>query len=126
MSTKPISTRTDEQTHSAVDQLSEDRGENMSGAAEEALQAGLKRLGYLDGGPTPARRLVEIVSTGVFHVGATLLAFSLFGSAAFFASGMGVMAASLGLALTGRFIIPRLEPGLTNRMPRVEVSRHGR
>jgi len=125
MAKKQLTTRADSETHSAVKRLQEDRHESMSKATEEAVGAGLQRMGYLDGGSTPARRLTETVATGVFHVGATLLLLSLFGPAAFFGMAMGALLGSLALAVVARGVIPRYEPHISNQIPTVEVSRHG-
>lgn len=123
---KPLATRVDEPTHSAVSALARDRGVSNSQAASEAVDAGLSRLGYGRGGSTPVRQAIGHVATGTFHVGATLLALSFLGSLSMFAAGMGVLSAGLALSLVGRYVVPRFEPALTNRLPRIEVSRYGR
>jgi len=128
MSTETIATRTDEQTNSAVEALSEDRShESKSKAAQEAIQTGLRELGYLDGGRTPASRLVDNVAIGIFHVGATLVGLAVVGiSSAFFVAGISVLVAALGLVGVSRFVVPRFEPAITNSLPQVEVKRYGR
>jgi len=121
-----IQSKVDADTSSAIDNLEDDRGtESTSKAVEIAVQTGLRRLGYLDGGRTPAQALAESVAVGVFHVGATLMGLALLGSFTFFGAAIGVLAASLSLAVGARVAIPRLEPRLTNSLPKIEVSRHG-
>jgi hypothetical protein len=123
MSGKPLSTRTDERTHSAVDCLSADRDVTKSAAVEAALQAGLCHLGYLGGGRTRAQRLLDHVAVGVFHVGATLVLLSLLGSLSLLVAGVATLAGSLAAVGISRAVIPRFEPGASAAIPRVEVGR---
>jgi len=121
MSTE-LATSTDESVSDAVARLKSDRGiESKSKAVECGLKAGLQRLGYLGGGKTPAQSLLNGVAVSVFHVGATLMMLSLFGSLAFFGAAIGVLGGSLALAVISRWAVPRVEPSLTNRLPRIEV-----
>lgn len=123
---EPLATRVDEATHSAVERLAEDRDISKSKATEDAVISGLARMGYRSGGPTPARGLIRSVAAGTFFVGATLLLLSLLGSLSLFGAGMGVMSASFGLTVVGRVVVPRFEPALTNRLPKIKVDRYGR
>jgi hypothetical protein len=123
---KTMSAYPDEQVHSEVEDLAEDRGVSKAEAAEEAIKSGLSRLGYRDGGQTPTRKIFEYVATGTFFSGTTLLLVSLLGSLSLFGAGVSVLSSSLGLALFSRLVIPRFEPELTNRLPRIEVNRYGR
>lgn len=119
---KNLTTNTNKSVSEAVDELQERRDiESRSKSVEVALKAGLRRLGYLGGGRTPAQSLLNGVAVSVFHVGATLMVLSLLGSLAFFGAAVGVLGGSLALAVISRWAVPRVEPGLTNRLPRIEV-----
>jgi len=118
----PLTFRADEETHAAVEELGRDRGLSKSKAAEEALQSGLNRQGYRDADSTAARRLANSVAIGIFHVGATLILLSLFGSLSLLFAGVGALAASLCFALGSTVLIPKFEPSLSNRLPTIEVK----
>lgn len=126
MSGRPITTRTDERTHAAVDRFADDDDLTKSDAAQTALQSGLKQLGYLGGGRTRAQRLLEHVAVGVFHVGATLVVLSLLGSLSLLFAGSGALFGALAVIAISRSVIPRYEPTLSARLPRIEVGTHGR
>jgi len=119
---KVISISTDEPTHTAVEQLQDDRDCSKSEAAETALSVGLDRLGYGRGAGTPAGRLVDVAAIGVFHVGATLVLLSLLGSVSLLFAGVGALFGSLGLTAVSRVVIPKLEPDLSNKLPSIEVQ----
>ena len=121
-----LATRVEQDVIDAVEELGRDRDVSKSKATEEAVLAGLARLGYRDGGPTPTRSIIGYVASGTFFAGTTLLLLSLLGSISLFGAGMGVLSTSLGLTLFGRYVVPRFEPELTNRLPRIEVNRYGR
>jgi len=120
-----LGTRADDDLHEAVESLGEDRGLGKSEAVEVALQAGVSRLGYRGDGHTPAQEVAYVTAAGMWFVAVTLIVLSVFGSVALIQAGVTVLFGALGVFASGRVVIPRVEPGLTNRLPRIEVSRYG-
>lgn len=118
---EPLSTRVDQQTYDAVDRLRDDRGGDRSAAVRDALSAGLSDLGYLNDGRTHAQRIAGQVATALLAVGATLVALSLAGSLSLLVAGVGVCAGAFSTTVVGRYVIPRYEPGLSRRIPSIEV-----
>jgi hypothetical protein len=119
----PLTVRTEESTHDAVEAFNDDRDcSSKSEAAEELLKAGLKRHGYAHGSATRATRSVSMLAIGTFHVGATLILLSLLGPLSLLVGGVAVMVASLTLSVVSRLVIPRFEPELSNRLPTIEVK----
>jgi len=118
-----LTTSTNESVSDAVAELESDYGtESKSKAVEIALKEGLRRFGYLDACQTRAQSLLNYLAVSVFNVGATLMLLSLFGSLAFFSAALGALVGSLGLALVSRWAVPHVEPSLSNRLPKIEVS----
>jgi len=101
--------------------------EHKSDAAREALMTGLSELGYLgDGvGLTPARRLAKHISRMLLYVAATLALLSVGYGLQFGVPAMGVAFGSLGVWLADRYILTEIEPAVTNKLPKVEVSTRG-
>lgn len=124
MSKPQVNSRVDPETKSAVKQLSRDRGyHNQSDAARDALEHGLKHYGYLDGvGLTPARRLARYVYRMLFHIAAVLLLLSIVTPLAFVLPAIGVFGGSVAMLLADRWVLRSIEPAVTNRLPRLEVS----
>jgi hypothetical protein len=126
MSRRTLGSDVPEEMHNAIDELREDRGwEHKSKAHRAAVEQGLAQLGYLDGGKTPAQRTVETVAVGLLCVGATLAVLSLLTSVTLLYGGLGVLFGALGTMVASRVVLPRFEPHVTNRLPRIEVTRHG-
>jgi hypothetical protein len=121
-----LGTRADDDLHEAVEALGDDRSLGKSEAVEVALRAGLSRLGYRPGGKTPAQQSAESLGVGVFTVGITLIVLSALGSVALLYAGVTTVFGALGVFASARVVIPRVEPGLTKRLPKIEVSRYGR
>jgi hypothetical protein len=125
MGTETVAASTDGETANAVGRLAEDRDITNSKAADQALRVGLSRLGYGAGGRTPAQETAEFVATGLWFVATTLIVLSALGSVALMYAGVTVLFGSLGVFASARVVIPRVEPGLTNRLPKIEVTRYG-
>jgi len=126
MSGKTLGSDVPDRIHDAVEQLRADRGlEHKSDAHRQAVERGLAQLGYLDGGPTAAQRAVETIAVGLLCIGATLAVLSALTSVALLYGGMGVLFGALGTMVASRAVLPRFEPAVTNRLPKIEVTRHG-
>jgi len=76
-------------------------------------------------GPTAAQRAVETIAVGLLCIGATLAVLSALTSVALLYGGMGVLFGALGTMVASRAVLPRFEPAVTNRLPKIEVTRHG-
>jgi len=126
MATKTVAAHTDEKTANEVEELGEDRDLSNSQAANRALQAGLGRLGYRDEGHTPGQEIAYSAATGLWFAAVTMLALSALGSIALQYASVTTLFGSLGVFASAKVAIPRVEPGLTNRLPKIEVSRYGR
>jgi len=115
-----VSTDVDE----AVDKLRRARGyEYTSDAARDAITAGLAELGYLGGDRrTPAQSLMHKVGELLLAVSMTLLVLSVVAGAEYTFAGVGVFVGAAIALLVERAVIPRLEPGLSQWLPMLEVS----
>lgn len=128
MSKRQLNSRVPEHVADAVERLQRDRRmEHTSDAAQEALRTGLAELGYLgDGvGLTPARRLAKHISRMLLYVAATLALLSVGYGLQFGIPAVGVAVGSLGVWLGDRYVLQEIEPAVTNKLPRVEVSKRG-
>jgi hypothetical protein len=123
-----LSVKVSDELGQSIDKLQRDRDWDRSKALREMLADGLEQNGYpTDGnGVTRGRRLVRLVALALFCVGATLVVLSFVSSAAFLGGGGGVLLAALSVTVAERTILPRMEPSLTNAIPKVQVIRHGR
>lgn len=126
MSRRTLGSDVPEQVHEAIEQLRDDRGlEHKADAHRQAVEQGLAQLGYLDGGRTAAQRGIETIAVGLLCVGTTLAVLSVLTTVALLYGGMGVLFGALGAMLASRVVLPRFEPAVTNRLPRIEVTRYG-
>jgi len=125
MSGTQISAYTDDDTADAVQDLAENRDLSQSQAADKAIRAGLGRMGYQTGGRTPAQETAYAAATGLWFAAVTLIALSVFGSVTLMYAGVTTLFGALGVFASAKVVIPRAEPGLTNRLPKIEVRRHG-
>jgi len=128
MSKRQLNSRVPEHVADAVEKLQRDRRmEHTSDAMQEALLTGLAELGYLgDGvGLTPARRLAKHISRMLLYVAATLALLSIGYGLQFGAPAAGVAVGSLSVWLADRYVLQEVEPAVTNKLPKVEVSKRG-
>lgn len=128
MSKDQIGTKVNGQISSAVEDMQEaEQMEYRSDAARKALRTGLAELGYLgDGiGLTPARRYAREMSKTLIYIAATLFALSAVSPVAYFGASIGVASTAIGILAVDRYVLTRIEPAVTNRIPRIEVTRRG-
>lgn len=128
MSKRQLNSRVPEHVAESVEELQRDRRmEHTSDAAQEALLTGLSELGYLgDGvGLTPARRLAKHISRMLIYVAGTLALLSVGYGLQFGVPAMGVAVGSLAVWLADRWVLQEIEPAVTNKLPRVEVTQRG-
>jgi len=129
MSQEQLKVRASQHTAQAVEDLKEAyHYQYRTEAVEKALETGLSELGFLsDGvGLTPARRYVRELAKILAYVGATLLAISAFGQPGYLLPGIAVTITSLTTAAVDRWVLTRIEPAVTSRLPRIEVTSRGR
>lgn len=125
MSQKQAKTTVRQSTYNAIEEMERTLSlEYRSDAIRLALRHGLADLGYLadSGCITPARRIVREVGKLLLIVSATLATLSVTAGVAFIGPAGGVFAAGVVVFAADRWLLPRLEPALTNRLPRVKVS----
>lgn len=128
MSKRQVNSRVPEHVADAVEELQRDRRmEHFSEAAQEALVRGLAEFGYLGEGVglTPARRLAKHVYRMLFYVAATLAILTFSYGLQFGVPAISVATGSLAIWLGDRVVLTRVEPAVTNILPRVEVSLRG-
>ena len=128
MSKDQIGTKVNSQISDAVNDMQQ--AENMeyrSDAARKALRIGLVELGYLGEGIglTPARRYAREMAKTLIYIAATLFALSAVSPVAYFGASVGVSATAFAVLGIDRYVLTRIEPAVTNRIPRVEVSGRG-
>lgn len=124
MSQEQAKTTVDGPTDGAIDALQDGYGlEYRSDAIRVALRRGLSNLGYLGGGAaiTPGRKLVREIAKLLLYVAATLAVLSVGTGLAMLSAALGVWAGSMALFATDRWVLPRVEPALTKRLPRVDI-----
>lgn len=129
MSSKTIvSVQVSDDTAQNIERLKDDNESAKSDAIRLALSTGLATLGYdtRGKGQTPAQRLVRHVAEALGYVGTTVVAVSFIASVEFFFVGMAILLAGLLVAVAERVLVPRFEPNLSNRLPKIEVSTNGR
>lgn len=125
MSQKQAKTTVRQSTYDAIEEMERTLSlEYRSDAIRLALRHGLSDMGYLADGAciTPARRIVREVGKLLLIVSATLATLSVTAGVAFVGPAAGVFLASVGVFALDRWLLPRLEPELTNRIPRISVS----
>ena len=125
MSQKQAKTTVRQSTHDAIEEMERTLSlEYRSDAIRLALRHGLSDMGYLADGAciTPARRIVREVGKMLFIVSATLVTLSVTAGLAFAGPAVGVFLGGVGVFAADRWVLPRLEPDLTNKIPRISVS----
>lgn len=128
MSKSQIGTKVDEPIADALEKMEDaEQLEYTSDATRRALRTGLSELGYLsDGiGITPARRYAREMAKSLLYIAATLFALSAISPLAYFGASIGVSVGAILTLAIDRWVLTRVEPAVTNRIPRVEVSRRG-
>lgn len=128
MSKTTIAGRVREPVKDAVQEYQDANGiESTSEAIERLTERSLVANGYLCDGAamTPARRLAREVAKLLAYVAATFWVLGVIQSSIYFSPALSVGAAAASAGIIERWLIPRLEPELTKRLPRVEVSRRG-
>jgi hypothetical protein len=125
MSQKQAKTTVRQSTHDAIEEMERTLSlEYRSDAIRLALRHGLSDMGYLSDGSciTPARRIVREVGKLLLIVSATLATLSVTAGLAFFGAAAGVFAAAAAVFAADRWLLPRMEPDLTNRLPRISIK----
>lgn len=128
MSKPTITTRVRPAVKEAVQEYAAANGiDTDSTAVKRLMEQSLVSGGYLTGGPTvtPARQLAREIAKLLFYVAATFWVLGFLQSPTYFAPALTVGAGCAVVAAIGRWVVPRLEPGLTKRLPQVEVTKRG-
>lgn len=123
-----VTSRVPEETKREIERFKDQRGYGtQSDAAREVIEVGLSELGYLSDGAgiTPARRIARHVSMVLFYVSLTMALISIIAPVMLLFPAIGVMGGSVVVAVVDQWVLKHIEPAVTNKLPRVEVSRRG-
>jgi len=71
---------------------------------------------------TPARRLTRYVAQMLLHVAAVLGILSVVTPLTFISPALGIVGGSVAMFTIDRWVLCAIEPAVTNRLPKLEVS----
>jgi hypothetical protein len=121
MAKERLHIRIPDDTKAKIESIADKRNCSMTQASHDVLAHGLDYLGY-NGGRSRFERLIQQISVGLFHIGATLSLLSLLGSLSMLVLGISVLVGSLGVIGLGRVLASRYDPALTERLPEVRIE----
>lgn len=121
---KTISFVAAQDTKESIEQFSDENEQTRSKACEQLIQEALASRGYrTDDGPlTVAQRLIRNVQIGLCGVGMTMLVLSVISDTTFLGAAIGVFVACLSLRVSEWVILPRVEPRLSESIPKVTIN----